>query len=127
MTRFLYVLAATAAALAVWVVADPVAGVSFHPRHGSVTPATVVGTALGSCLCGWALLAILERRSVRARSVWTATASSVLIASLVDPLSAHAGTGGTVSLVCMHLAVAAVLIPGLLSTTRSRTVGSPRP
>ena len=63
--RALAVLGATAAALAVWVVAVPLAGVDLAARTGAteqpVGPGAVAVSALLAGLAAWALLAVLER------------------------------------------------------------------
>jgi hypothetical protein len=116
--RALGVLGAVLAALAVWIVADPLLGADLLVRPGGGSPQSVgagpvVAASLLAALLGWALLAILERRTSRARGVWTGIALVVLVLSLSGPL-----TGGTTlttkaTLAIMHLAVAAVLIQTL--------------
>ncbi|MEU9631106.1 DUF6069 family protein [Streptomyces luteogriseus] len=111
----------------VWVVADPVLGHRLRLSDGGRTldigavPVAVV--ALGASLSGWGLLAALERFGVRrARAIWTGTAGAVLAVSLL-PLLGDGMDGGTrIFLALMHLAVAAVLIPGLRG--RSPGVGA---
>ncbi|MEU8316055.1 DUF6069 family protein [Micromonospora sp. NPDC048887] len=120
--RLLTVLAATAAALLGWVVAVPVAGVELIARSGStdqrVTPVAVVVSTLLAGLAGWALLAVLERLTGRARSAWTVVAVLVLLVSLLGPLGGGVGGAAKLTLVALHLVVGAVLITGL-----RRTVG----
>jgi Family of unknown function (DUF6069) len=126
--RALAVVAAVLAALAVWLVADPLLGVELAAptRPGSkqllsITPALVAGTSLVAALAGWGLLALLERFTARPRTSWTAIAVGVGVVSLAGPLSTIAPTtvANAVSLALMHLAVAAVLIPGLAATAPS--------
>jgi len=123
--RALAVVAAVLAALAIWLVTDPLLGVDLAAptRPGSqelmsITPALVAGTSLVAALAGWALLALLERYTARPRTIWTAIAVLVGLLSLAGPLSTIASTTAAngVSLALMHLAVAAVLIPGLAAT-----------
>jgi Family of unknown function (DUF6069) len=73
--RALAVVAAVPAALAVWLVTDPLLGVDLAAptRPGSqelqsITPALVAGTSLVAALAGWALLALLERFTARPRT-----------------------------------------------------------
>ncbi|MFE6398948.1 DUF6069 family protein [Streptomyces alboflavus] len=109
---------AVLAPVLVWLVADPLLG--HRPRiiDGEQTldigavPATAV--ALLASLSGWALLAALERFAPhRARAVWTGLAGAVLAVSFL-PFIGDGMDGGTrATLALMHLAVAAVLIPGL--------------
>jgi hypothetical protein len=119
--RALAVLGATAATLAVWVVAVPLAGVELLADTGGteqrVSPVAVVVSTLLVSLAGWGLLALLERFTGRARAIWTAVAVAVLLASLQGPLTAAVGTAATVTLVAMHLVAAAVLIPLLVRST----------
>ncbi|MET7804573.1 DUF6069 family protein [Micromonospora chersina] len=120
--RALAVLAATAATLAVWAVAVPVAGVDLAVRSGgteqSVTAAAVGVSTLLAGLAGWALLALLERVTARARAVWTGAAGLVLLLSLLGPLGGGVGAAATLTLVALHLAAAAVLVPLLRRTAR---------
>ena len=115
------VLAATAAAVAIWVVAT-IAGaeltVSFGPGQPiqKVTVINVVVAALVGSLAGWGLLALLRRFATNARAIWTAIAIIFALLSLGGPLSAIASAGTKVSLVAMHLAVATVVIAGLRRT-----------
>jgi hypothetical protein len=68
---------------------------------------------LAGSLAGWGLLALLEKRTTRARTIWTGVAILVLVASLSLPLAAGTTTSTKVALSVMHLAVAAVLISAL--------------
>jgi hypothetical protein len=124
----LAVSAAALAALAVWLITDLLLGIDLTAptRPGSqelmsITPALVAGTSLVVALAGWALLALLERFTARARTSWTAIAVLFALLSLAGPLSALASTSAANAgaLALMHLAVAAVLIPGLAGTAPS--------
>jgi hypothetical protein len=123
--RALAVVAAALAALAVWLVTDPLLGIDLTgtTRPGSqelmsITPALVAGTSLVVALAGWALLALLERFTARPRAIWTAVAVLFALLSLAGPLSVLASTttANALALALMHLAVAAVLIPMLAGT-----------
>ncbi|MFJ3509130.1 DUF6069 family protein [Streptomyces luteogriseus] len=84
-------------------------------------PVTVV--ALVTSLSGWGLPAALERFGVRrARAVWTGTAGAVPAVSFLPVLGDGMDGGTRISLALLHLAVAAVLIPGLRG--RSPRVGA---
>jgi hypothetical protein len=115
------VLGATAAAVAIWIVAT-LAGaeltVSFSAGQPiqKVTVINVVVAALVGSLAGWGLLALLRRFTTNARAIWTVIAIVVALLSLGGPLSAIASIGTKVSLVAMHLAVATVTIVGLRRT-----------
>jgi hypothetical protein len=126
--RALAVIAAVLAALAVWLVTDPLLGVELAAptRPGSqellsITPGLVAATSLAAALAGWGLLALLERFTARPRTSWTVIAVGVGLLSLAGPLSTIASTtvANAGSLALMHLAVAAVLIPGLAATAPS--------
>jgi len=84
----------------------------------------IIASGIGS-LTGWALLALLERFSARARAVWVVIALLALLASLGGPLG---GTGVTAAnravLVCMHLLVAAIVIPSFYLSSPARSAGA---
>jgi hypothetical protein len=117
-TRLLGVAGATLAAVAVWMIEVPLLGIHLLTRFGNAAPQTVgidavVMSSLAGSLAGWGLLAILEKRTARARTIWTGVAILVLVASLSLPLAAGTTTSTKVALSVMHLAVAAVLISAL--------------
>jgi len=115
------VLGATAAAVAIWVVAIA-AGADLTVSFGSgqpiqkVTVINVVVAALVGSLAGWGLLALLRRFTTNARAIWTVIAIVFALFSLGGPLSTISSAGTKVSLVAMHLAVATVTIVGLRRT-----------
>ncbi|SDT61166.1 DUF6069 family protein [Jiangella sp. DSM 45060] len=113
---------ATAAAIVPWVVAA-IAGADLEVTSVGVTmdvgPALVLAGALTMSLAGWGLLTwLLRRRGGDGRRVWTGVALTVLVLSLGGPLGAEADADVKVYLVLMHLAVGAVLIPGLRAAVR---------
>jgi len=123
--RALTVGGAVIAALAVWVVAVPLLGLHLMVRFGSGSPQTVgvdfvVGASLLASLVGWGLLAMPERRTSRARTIWTVVAIAVLLVSLSLPLTAGTIASTKAVLAVMHVAAAAVLIPGLRGGLRPR-------
>jgi Family of unknown function (DUF6069) len=120
------VLGATAAVVAIWVVATAAGAdltLSFGPSQPiqKITVVNVVVAAVVGSLAGWGLLALLRRFTAKARAVWTVTAIVAALLSLAGPLSAIASAGTKVSLVAMHLAVATVLIVVLRRTTHQHT------
>ncbi|MEO3824237.1 DUF6069 family protein [Actinomadura sp. B10D3] len=120
--RTLTVAGAAAAALALWTLTGPVAGLDPSAETGgelrTIGAAPVIAGSLVAGLAGWGLLALLERIAARAGRIWTVLALVVLALSLGGPLgSAGDGTSMAV-LIGMHLIVAAVLIPGLGRTAR---------
>jgi hypothetical protein len=73
-------------------------------------------------LLGWGALALLERVTRHARTVWTGLAVAVLAVSFV-PIAVEKATADTkIVLVLIHLVVAAVLIPMLLCSSIRRPV-----
>ncbi len=106
-----------AAALALWALAGPVAGVAPTVRlDGAVRPVgpgAVAAASLLAGLAGWALLALLERVLKRPGRTWTVIAVAVLVLSLPGPITDAADIASAAILTGMHLIVAAVLIPGL--------------
>ena len=115
-------LAATAlavlAAVLVWLVADPLLGHRLRMADGEetldITAGPVVFVALLASLAGWGLLAVLERFvAARARTVWISATGAVLAVSFLPFLGDGMDGGTRLSLALMHVAVAAVLIPGL--------------
>src|SRR6202163_3033041 len=115
---FVVVLGATAAALAIWIVAT-LAGAELTVTFGAgqpiqkVTVVNVVVAALVGSLAGWGLLALLRRFTTNARAIWTVIAIVFALFSLSGPLSTIASAGTKVALVAMHLTVATVVIVGL--------------
>lgn len=117
-TRALAIAVAAVAAFAVWVVAVPLLGgdLRFRFGHGAVQtvePAAVVAGTIVASLLGWAVLAVLEKRSRRAARIWTGIAVAALLVSLIFPIVAGIATSTKITLILMHLAVAAVVIPAL--------------
>jgi hypothetical protein len=109
---------AAGAALALWVLSVPVAGVDLSVGSGSsqqtVGPVAVAVAALLAGVAGWALLAFLERRFRAGRRVWRITAWVVLALSvLLGPIGAGATGAVLATLAAMHVAVGITLIFGL--------------
>ena len=103
-----------------WAIARLAAGpLSAHMGpSGPLVEVTVLGAGMASALVGflgWGVLTMLEHTR-RPRSTWIAIASVVLLLSFGGPLGA-VGTGAVVALLCLHVAVGAVLIVGLARTT----------
>ena len=119
--RALVVATAVGAALGVWVLAVPLLGGEVQVRSGSgeqaIGPGAVVVASLVAGGMGWALLALLEKKTDRARSLWTAVAAAVLALSLTGPLTSATTAGAAATLAALHVTAAAVLIPGLRRTS----------
>ncbi|MFC8779053.1 DUF6069 family protein [Streptomyces nigra] len=123
---------AVLAPVLVRLVADPLLGHRLRITDGDRTldigAGPIVFVALLASLAGWALLAALERSAVRrARAVWTGAAVAVLVLSFL-PLTGEGMDAGTrATLALMHMAVAAVLIPGLTGGPPTRVRGTRQP
>jgi hypothetical protein len=123
-TRLFAVLGATVAAVVVWLVAKmaDVAVVAPTGAGGELQDIPVVAvivTAVFASLAGWALLAILEKFTGKARWIWLGVAAVVFLLSLFGPVTAAGVEGSTkATLLLMHAAVAAVLIPVLTRTSQ---------
>jgi len=115
---------ALAAALA-WTVEVPLLGIHLNFRFGAghvqtIAVGQVIGVTVAASLLGWLLLALLERRTPRARLLWTISALAALAASLALPLIAATTTSAAAGLIAMHLTVGAAVIPALAHTARAR-------
>jgi hypothetical protein len=110
------VLGAVGAAAAAWAVLTQLGEVDLAAGSPPVTVglAQVVLTAAVAGFAGWALLAAFERWTAAPRRNWRIAAVSVLVVSLVGPLTMAAGLamGG---LVTLHVVVGAALIVGFSS------------
>ena len=115
------------AALA-WTVEVPLLGIDLNFRFGTshtqiIAVSQIIGASLAAVLLGWLLLALLERRTPHARTLWTGLALVGLAASLALPLAAATTTATTTSavvgLVVMHLTIGASVIPAMARTTRA--------
>jgi hypothetical protein len=124
--------------LLAYLVARYVGGVHLHSPGFSTMqdPAEVpagfaVAIALVAALASWGLVEALERRTAHPRRTWLIIAPVVLLVSLGGPLSGHGvSAGDRLALVCLHLTVAAVLIPALgrtLATHRRTRPAEPSP
>jgi hypothetical protein len=112
---------ATIANIAVWTIASAF-GVDFKLADSTGEavvnlPTTIAFTLLFGML-GWGSLALLERFTRRARTVWTALATAVLLLSFVPICLEHASTGTKISLSLIHLTVAAVIVPVMRRSAR---------
>jgi hypothetical protein len=120
--RALAVAGAVVAAVLVWVVGEPVLGNDMIIKAEGQEPqdlgvSAMIMFALFFSLAGWALLALLERVTPRARLIWTVVALVFLAVSFFPPLTIEASGGAKVVLALAHVAVAAVLIPVFRATS----------
>jgi hypothetical protein len=119
--RAVAVAASVVAALLIWTIAVPVAGVDLKAPDGPgstelqpVPVYAVIATSLLASLAGWALLAVLEKFAARARTIWAVAAVVVLLISYGGPLlGTGVPTGSRITLALMHTAVGLILIPAL--------------
>ena len=124
-TRALCVAGGALAAALAWIVEVPVLGIHLNFRFGTghiqtIAAGQVIGVTVAAALLGWLLLAILERRTPRARTLWTTIALVALAASLALPLAAATTIAAAAGLVVMHLTVGAAVIPAMARTARTR-------
>jgi predicted permease len=113
------------AAVLAWTVEVPLLGIHLNYRFGAghtqtIAAGQVIGVTAAAALLGWLLLAILQRRTPRARSLWTIIALAALLSSLALPLAAATTTSAAAGLVVMHLTVGAAVIPAMARTARTR-------
>lgn len=73
--------------------------------------ALVILVTLLAGLVAWGLLALLERTTSRAKTVWTVIAVIVFLLSLTGPLGSGVNTSSKVILALMHTGAAATIIP----------------
>jgi hypothetical protein len=125
--RLLAVAAAVLAAVAVWLIAELGFGAELRsPAFGAqqsqdVELVNVIVAGAAASLAGWAVLAVLERFTARARTAWTVIAVLAMLVSLGGPLSGAGITGANRAwLALMHVVVGAVLVPLLARTSRTR-------
>lgn len=122
--RLRVVALAAVGAVAGWAAIHLIGGIrlsvklSADAATGIVGPVGVALVAFVAGLVAWGLLALLERITAEARTIWRFLATGVLLVSLAAPLGAGTTAGARVSLACLHIAVGAVLIPGLARTSR---------
>ncbi|MBF9127955.1 hypothetical protein I0C86_02930 [Plantactinospora sp. S1510] len=116
---------AASAALVIWTVGVPIAGLDLTIGSGaaaqSVGPASVVVVPLLAGGAAWALLALLEGRLGNGRRVWRITAWTLLALSLLGPAGADAPGKVLGVLLAMHLVVGVTLIVGLAPSSPDRT------
>jgi hypothetical protein len=114
-----------AATLAVWLFGH-LASVDLAVQSGAanvehVGPASVAFASLIAGLAAWGLRAALERIASRPRVAFSRIALAALVVSLAGPIGLGVTAAAAVTLACMHLSAAAVLIPAMARSTASRT------
>ena len=124
--RTLVVAGAALAPTAVWLVAqatghDLEVSLAGQPPVVVSLPFVVV-TALVASLAGWGALAVLQRVTSHARTLWTGLAVAALIVSFAPIATVETNAAARTFLALMHVAVAAVLVPGLRGTLPARAM-----
>ena len=117
------------AAAAVWLIArfgfglqvrTPGFAPGQHPMNLGVALVLIASAVAGAA--AWAAVEVIERTASRPRRAWVAAGLIALVVSLSGPLAGHGVTmSSRLALVCMHLAVAAVLIPAFALTIGRRS------
>lgn len=122
--RALVVAGAIAAAIVPWLVAQLTGTTLEVDMAGQAPPVIglpqVLIVAVVASLAGWGAVEVLSRITRRAAAAWTVLSVAVLVVSLLPIISADISAGVGAYLAAMHLAVAAVLIPGLRATLTRR-------
>jgi hypothetical protein len=123
---------AVAAAVAVWLIARYGAGMQLRTpgvgpgqRPASLAVGLVAAESAVISVAAWGTVRLIERTASRPRRVWIIVGLLVMVVSLAAPLAGHGLTGTQrLALACMHLMVAAVLIPVFaLTITHRRPAG----
>ena len=79
--------------------------------------ASVIVVTLVAGLVAWGLLALLERVTASAKTVWTAVAVTVFLLSLLGPIGSGEGMSSKIVLLLMHVGAAATVIPLMRRST----------
>ena len=110
------------AAAALWAILNQLAGIDLRAEQNGTVEVGVVSVVVSStamAFAGWAVLAILERRTLNARKAWTVVAVIACVTSLGGPLFGGIGAGSKLGLASLHLVVGAAVIIGLRRTAYS--------
>jgi hypothetical protein len=110
------------AAVIGWAILGPLAGITLEARQGGLMHVGAIAVFVASAVAafaGWGLLAILERRTARARDTWTVIATIVCVLSLGSPLTNGIGLGAKLGLASLHLVVGVTVIVGFRRTALS--------
>jgi hypothetical protein len=123
--RALSVAGGVLAAAVTWIVEVPLLGIHLTYRFGhghiqTISAGQVIIVTVVATHLGWLLLALLERRTHNARSLWTTITLLGLAASLALPLAAATTTSAIAGLIVMHLIVGAAVIPTMARTAQPR-------
>lgn len=80
----------------------------------------VILVTLLAGLVAWGLLALLERTSSRAATIWTAIAVVIFVLSLFGSLGSGVDTSSKIVLTCLHIGAAATIIPLMRASATTR-------
>ncbi|WLQ38502.1 DUF6069 family protein (plasmid) [Streptomyces castrisilvae] len=121
--RIVYPLVATVATVIVWLIAHATLddGLKAKAQGGDIQEIglpVVIGVTLVVGFAALGVVTLLDRKSPNARTLWTVISSVIFLLSLLGPAGSGDGGGSKVALLCMHVVVAAVLIPGFARTAR---------
>jgi hypothetical protein len=123
-SRLVVVGGTVAVALAWWAVLAHVAGIELEAKQGAtvhIGGVSVVFASAAMAFAGWGLLALLEKKTLNARKVWTVVAVIACVMSLGSPLTGGIEVGAKLGLASLHLLVGAAVIIGLRRTALSVT------
>lgn len=87
----------------------PVAAAGEDVQSIGFAPVLLVTLLAG--LAAWGSLALLERITSRAKTIWTALAAAVFLVSLLGPFGSGEDTSSVVTLGLLHVGAAVTLIP----------------
>lgn len=116
------------AAVGWWAVLSQGVGIDLRAEQGGtiqIGAGSVFFASAVMAFAGWGLLALLERRTMNSRKVWTVVANIACVTSLGSPLFSGIGVGAKLGLASLHLVVGAIVILGLRRTARPRTSCDP--
>ncbi|MEU3228327.1 DUF6069 family protein [Streptomyces sp. NPDC006976] len=121
--RIVYPLVATVATVIVWLIAHATLddGLKAKGQGGDIQEIglpMVIGVTLVVGFAALGVVTLIDRKSPNARTLWTVISSVIFLLSLLGPAGSGDGGGSKVALLCMHVVVAAVLIPGFARTAR---------
>ena len=122
--RAALVAAAVISTMLVWFVAELLglhASVTMNGTVQSISGITVAVAATFAGLSAWLIKASLDRLLRNPTPTWLVIAIAVGLLSLTGPLTMATSVMAAAVLVAMHLAPAAILIPGLAKTRPFRT------
>ena len=124
-TRLVVVILGFIASAIVWLIADPIGGANLSATDWggdavSIGLAEVFFGFLSWGIGAWIVLMLIERFSPNARQHWLIISVAALLISFIFVFTGAENTATKTTFIIMHIASAAVLIPGLAATIRQR-------